>query len=60
MIANENVSDSVAHLPGRHREHPVERVGQNTWVNVLGSKLNDYGPHPTEACYHLEEVTDER
>jgi hypothetical protein len=60
MIANENRSDSVAHLPGRHREQPVEGVPENTWFNVPEPNLNDYCLHPTEACYHLEEVTDQR
>jgi creatinine amidohydrolase len=55
MIANENRSDSVAHLPGRHREQSAERVRENTWVDVQGSdvdvcllpvgSIEQHGPH---------------
>lgn len=48
----------------------VQRIAQRDvpigwltyYTNVVGTRadVDGYRPHPTEACYHLEEVTDER
>jgi hypothetical protein len=48
MNAAENTSDSLAHSPRRRQERATEKI------------VDGYRPHPTEACYHPEEVITEQ
>ena len=48
MNATENTSDSLAHSSRRRQERATEKT------------VDGYRPHPTETCYHLEEVITEQ
>ena len=60
MNVNEIGSDSISRPNGRRREQSAERAEKSTWTSALEPDIDDYRPHPTEAYYHLKEVTDGR